>query len=178
MKKYLRGIWFGLEYILLNHFVCHIPSWSIRKFFYVIFGIKIGKHSRIGMNTTIVCPKKIKIGYNTIINEKCHLDGRGKLEIGNNTSISFGTVIITATHQLSDFAYREENVIIEDNVWIGVNAIILNGSILKKGSVIGAGCVVKSIAEEKTVYAGNPMKKIKYRDNFKEYEINYHPFFR
>ena len=109
MKKYLRGIWFGLEYILLNHFVCHIPSWSIRKFFFVLFGIKIGKHSRIGMDTTIVCPKKIKIGYNTIINEKCHLDGRGKLEIGNNTSISFGTVIITATHQLSDFAYREEN---------------------------------------------------------------------
>lgn len=168
-----------LKYMILNHFVKHIPSWYIRRVFYILMGMKIGKKSRIGINTTIVDPKRIIIGDRTIINEDCHLDGRGGLTIGNDTSISFKTIIITATHnEENNFKYFSEKTIIKDHVWIGANAIILNGSTLENQCVIGAGCVFKGKTNEKEIYVGNPAKKIRDIKCSAEYEINYRPFFR
>ncbi len=168
------------RYLVLNHFVNHIPCWFIRKFLYKLFGLKIGKNSRIGINTIIVSPKRIKIGHNTIINEMCYLDGRGQLEIGNNSSISFRTTILTATHNANsnDFEYYEKKVVIGNNVWLGANAIVLDGSIINNYAVIGAGSVFKGTANENDIYIGNPAKKIKVRKIDNEYTINYRPFFR
>ena len=175
----LRRLKFDLKYMFLNSFVNHIPAWTIRKMFYKLFGIKLGKKSRIGINTIIMEPKNIKIGDRTIINENCHLDGRGGLEIENDASISFGTVIITGTHDSSNgFEFKSDKVIIKDHVWIGTHAIILNGSIIEKYCIIGAGCVFKGNTEEKGIYVGNPSKLIKYRENVNDYKINYKPFFR
>lgn len=168
-----------LKYMILNHFVNHIPSWYIRRIFYILAGMKIGKKARIGINTVVVDAKKIRIGERTIINENCHLDGRGGLIIGNDSSISFGTTIITATHNMSnDFECIPEEVIIKDHVWIGTHAIILNGSIIENFCVIGAGCVFKRKSKEKEVYVGNPAKMIKNRECFCNYKIDYKPYFR
>ena len=64
-------------YVFLNNFVNYIPCWSIRRAIYRLFGMKIGKNSRIMMKTIVVYPKGITIGENSIINEQCLLDGRG-----------------------------------------------------------------------------------------------------
>ena len=170
---------FDFKYMILNHFINNIPFWNVRKFFYSLFGLKIGKQSRIGIKTVIVEPKNIKIGDRTIINENCHLDGRGGIEIENDTSISFGTVIITGTHDSNDkFKYKTEKVIIKDHVWIGTHAIILNGSIIESYSIIGAGCVFKTKSNKNEIFVGNPARKIKERENIEDYKIEYKPFFR
>ena len=178
MERLFRFI-YDFKYILLNCFVRHIPSWYIRKIFYVFMGMKIGKKSRIGINTIVVEPKNIVIGERSIINENCYLDGRGGLKIGNNASISFETTIITTTHDTGDtFKCITESTIIKNNVWIGNNVIILNGSVIENLCVIGAGCVFKCTTEEKGIYVGNPARKIKSRECLGEYKINYKPFFR
>lgn len=87
-------------YIFYNYIVAYIPSWTLRKCFYILGGMKIGKGSRIYMKCKVRSPWNIRIGNNTIINEECYLDGRGSLIIGNNVSISYYTVIITASHEL------------------------------------------------------------------------------
>ena len=51
---------------------------------------------------------------------------------------------------------------IGDNCWIGANAIILQGVTIAEGCIIASGSIVtKSLNEKRTLYAGNPSKKIK-----------------
>ncbi len=169
-----------LVYIFLNGLVCYIPIWKIRKIIYKSFGMKIGNHTRIGINTKIISPHKIILGDYSVINEECYLDGRGGLNIGNNCSISIRTIIITASHDANSdmFAYYEKEVQIKDNVWIGANAVILDGSILNNYTIIGANAVVKTETVEKGIYVGNPLKLLKYRDINSKYHINYIAYFR
>ena len=64
-------------------------------------GMTIGRGSRIGINTIVVSPRGITLGERAIVNEMCYLDGRGGIRIGNDASISFGTTIITASHDMN-----------------------------------------------------------------------------
>lgn len=171
---------YDFKYIFLNRFICTIPSWHIRSFFYKLFGMKIGKGSRIGIGTIVIEPRGIVIGDRTIVNENCHLDGRGKLSIGNDVSISIYSKIITASHVSSSekFTYYEAPVKIGNNVWLGCGAVILDGSNIEDKCVIGAGCVIKGNTNTNMVYVGNPAKAIKQRNIKGEYEISYHPYFR
>lgn len=178
MKRISR-LKFDFKYMFLNHFVNHIPSWYVRRLFYIIMGMKIGKNSRIGINTVVMNPEGIVIGNRVIINENCHLDGRGGLEIEDDVSISFGTTIITGTHDTNkDFHFIPGKVIIKDHVWTGANAIILNESTVESLCIIGAGCVFKGKSQKRGIYVGNPAIKIKDRECLGEYKMDYKPFFR
>jgi maltose O-acetyltransferase len=76
MKKHLISILGSFLYVFTNYFVAYIPAWFIRKALYRMLGMKIGKHSRIMMRTTVTIPWNIKIGENTYINEFSSIDGR------------------------------------------------------------------------------------------------------
>lgn len=167
-------------YMFLNYFVAYIPSWTIRKMIYLIFGMKIEKGARIYMKCVVRSPWRIKIGENTIINECCYLDGRGSITIGKNTSISFYTTIISASHdsRSKKFDYIKEQVVIGDNVWIGARAIVLQGTNIRNQCVLAAGSTLKGKTEEGYIYAGIPAQKRKYRDLEAAYDINHYDFFR
>lgn len=59
----------------------------MQKIFYIMFGMKIGKGSRINMRCIIMNTWNIVIGNNSIINEYTLIDGRGGVIIGNNCSV-------------------------------------------------------------------------------------------
>lgn len=178
MKKF-RSWANCLLYLLLKTFVAYFPVWTIRKLIYCALGMKIGRGSRIGIGTMVVCPWNVHIGANTIINENCHLDGRGGLKIGNNVSISLYTIILSASHdsRSESFEYVKKAVVIEDHVWIGARSIILEGSQLGRACIIAAGSTFRGIAEEDCLYSGVPAKKIRKRELKGLYELDYHPFF-
>lgn len=179
IKPALRRMKYDFEYIFLNQLVRHIPFWMVRRFFYRAMGMTIGKGSRIGINTIVVSPRGITLGERAIVNEMCYLDGRGGIRVGNDASISFGTTIITASHDMNQgFACYSDKTDIGDHVWIGAHAILLDGAKVESYAVIGAGCVFKGTAEPYGVYVGNPAKKVKTRDASGEYTMDYHPFFR
>ncbi len=73
----LKVLVYDFVYIFINYFVAGIPCWSIRKMLYKLFGMKIGKGSRINMKCFVIEPWNVKIGENSIINEVCLIDGRG-----------------------------------------------------------------------------------------------------
>lgn len=168
------------KYIFLNMFVNKIPCWTIRKKLYKSCGMQIGAGARIGIGTVVVGPENITIGKRSVINEFCHLDGRGGLKIGNDTSVSVYTTIITAGHDKDSekFRFRASKTKIGDNVWIGARAIILEGSVIDDFAVIGAGCVFKGTAKRNEIYIGNKKSCYGNRNIQKNYELDYHPFFR
>jgi acetyltransferase-like isoleucine patch superfamily enzyme len=150
------------ENYILNAFVAHIPSHHIRRFFYRVDGMKIGRGSSIHMGTVFYDPHNISVGRDTIIGEKAVLDGRAKLTIGNHVDIASEVMIYNAQHDILDekFGAVSEAVVIEDYVFIGPRAIILPGVKIGKGAVVGAGAVVTKSVEPSQIVGGIPAKVI------------------
>src|SRR5476649_21426 len=73
--------------------VGHIPIHHVRRFFYRLGGMWIGKGSSIHMGTIFYNVKNISIGEDTILGENLVLDGRGKLRIGNHVDIASEVMI-------------------------------------------------------------------------------------
>jgi len=148
------------------HLVGFIPVHHIRRFFYRLSGIKIGKGSTIHMGTIFFDPKNIEIGTDTIIGEGALLDGRAHLKIGNHVDIATDVMIYNSEHNIhaehfaADEGVVEAPVHIEDYVFIGPRVIILPGITIRKGAVIGAGAVVTKDVEAFMIVGGVPAKVI------------------
>jgi len=152
-----------LEFVVMKlHYVGKVPSHHYRRFFYRMFGMKIGRGSAIHMNLKLYNPFNIQIGEDSIIGEDAVLDGRDKLIIGNHVDIASEVMIYNAQHDVRDPNFRAINapVIVEDYVFIGPRAIILPGITIKKGAVVGAGAVVTRDVEEGSIVGGVPAKHI------------------
>jgi len=150
-------------------FVGIIPSHTIRKFFYGLFGMKIGRGSTIHMMARIYDPRNIIIGNDTLVGERATLDGRkqlpnsyGGLEIGNHTDIASEVMIWTSQHDVHDpnFGAIEAKVTIGNYVFIGPRAIILPGINVGDGAIIAAGAVVTKDVKPFDIVAGVPAKSI------------------
>jgi acetyltransferase-like isoleucine patch superfamily enzyme len=106
----------------------------------------------------------VEIGKNTMISLGAKIDTRrGMVVIGNNCTITHGTVILShdAAAARMNKTKGEGTTIIEDNVFIGVNSVVLPGVTIGLSSIIGAGSVVTTDTPPKSVAVGNPAKVIK-----------------
>ncbi len=161
-----KNICLDFELMVLR-FVGHIPFHTVRLYIYRIFGVKIGKGSRIHMWCNFFQPKNIEIGEDTIIGDHAFLDGRAKLKIGNHTALASSVLIYNSEHDIhsQDFHAKEKEVVINDYVFIGPRVIILPGVTIGKGAVICAGAVVTKNIMPFTVVAGIPAKEIGKRKN-------------
>jgi maltose O-acetyltransferase len=168
-KSINRGvnILLDFELMLLNFTSCSVPLHSIRKFFFRLAGVKIGKNSFLHMGTRFYLPKNIKIGDGTIIGDRCFLDGRAKLTVGNNVDIASQVLIYNSEHNLNSDGFDpiEEPVEIGDYVFIGPRAIILPGVKIGRGAVVAAGAVVTSDVKPFEIVGGVPAKVISERKN-------------
>lgn len=161
---------------LFLRIVGYLPSSRIRRMFYRIFGMRIGKDSNIYMGAEIRGAKNIIIGEATSIGHRSILDGRGGLQIGNNVNISTGVWFWTAEHDVKDpwFAITEDKIIVEDYVWIGSRVTVLPGVTIGKGSVIATGAVVINNVRPYTIVGGVPAKRIGDRPRELRYRLTQH----
>ena len=158
----IKWIWMDLVLFKLNLVSHCIPFHSIRKFYFRLFGLKIGKNSFIHMRTRFFNPAGITIGNGTIVGDACFLDGRASLVIGNNVDIATGVMVYNSEHDVhsEDFKPIEEPIEIGDYVFIGPRAIILPGVKIGKGAVIAAGAVVTRSVKDFEIVGGVPAKPI------------------
>lgn len=179
MKRMLRSIYYnGLLYVA-NRLVSRVPIHSLRLFFYRRFmRFSIGTSSYIFMDAWFDSKGQgsFVMGNNSVVNQKCRLDTRGAIFIGNNVSISAEVCILTADHDLhsSTFEGRTKPVSISDFAFVGTRALILPGISIGKGAAIGAGAVVTRDVPECTIVAGCPARQIGFRDpSVLNYRIDY-----
>jgi len=169
MGKVLRRIsTIILEFEVMKlHFVGRIPSHHVRRFFYRLAGMKIGKGSTIHTGARFYDPRNVEIGNDSIIGEGVVLDGRDRLIIGDHVDIASEVMIYNSEHDVQSIDFRaiKKPVVIEDYVFIGPRAIILPGVRIGKGAVVGAGAVVTKDVEDYSIVGGVPAKVIGERKN-------------
>lgn len=162
-----------------NHLVARIPSHSFRLAFYrSVLGFKIGRGSSILMGTWFDDSRKLRIGAHSVVNQRCRLDLRGGITIGNNVSISANVTILSADHDVKApaFSYRERPVVIDDYVFIGTGSTILPGVSIGRGAVVAAGSVVPRSVPPLAIVAGNPAKVVGHRPaDALDYMLDYRP---
>ncbi len=183
MKALLRSIAYDGLLFITNRMVARIPCHALRLFFYRhVMKFSIGRHSYIFMDAWFDTKGKgsFVMGSHSVVNQKCRLDNRGTIVIGNNVAVSAGVCILTADHDLHSpsFSTRLRRVTIEDFAFIGTGALLLPGVTVGKGAGVGAGAVVTKDVPEFTIVAGCPAKQIGRRSELSlNYDAGYHRWF-
>lgn len=165
--------------------------WALRALTYKLFFSNIGKLSYIGKPLYIegkiyisigdrvrIYPRIrmkafnggiIQIGNNLAIEQNVHIiSGKGKLSIGDGTTISANVFISNVDHEYRDVSksVMEQQLLFKDtqignSCFIGYGAVILPGTILGDHCIVGANAVVRGSYPGNCVLAGNPAKIIK-----------------
>jgi maltose O-acetyltransferase len=178
MKSILRRVYYeGLLYIA-NRVVARMPCHCFRLFFYRrVFGFSIGRSSSIFMDAWFDTKGKgsFILGDGSVVNQKCRLDNRGGIEIGNSVAVAAEVCILTADHDVRahDLVTRYGKVTIGDYAFIGTRAMLLPGVRIGRGAAVGAGSVVTKDVPDYTVVAGCPAKPIGTRSEPFEYSTAY-----
>lgn len=158
----IYSYWLEFETAMLWYVIGAVPFHMIRRFFYRLAGVKIGKNSTIHMFAQMYDPSRISIGNDTKVGTQAVLDGRDTLKIGNHVDIASRVMIYNAQHaiQHEDFGMETAPVVIEDYVFIGPGAILLPGVTIGKGAVVAAGAVVTKDVAPMSIVGGVPAKPI------------------
>jgi acetyltransferase-like isoleucine patch superfamily enzyme len=161
---------------LCSQIISRIPFVSLRMQAYRVAGLKVGEGSVLLLNTEIQQVEDVTIGANTVINQRCYLDGRGGLSIGNNVNISSHVILVAGTHDIQNgtaFSGFVSRVVVEDYAWLCTRCIVLPGVTIGRGSVVAAGAVVTRSTEPFSVCAGVPARKIGERNRDLNYKLSY-----
>ncbi|MBD2212837.1 acyltransferase [Nostoc linckia FACHB-104] len=130
-----------------------------------------GADVRFKRDIKIEHPQNVSLGNKVYIGPDVLLDGRGGITIGDNSTIGFNVVILSANHdyQSNDLPYEynvyiHKPVVIGRNVWIAGNVLIVPGVTIGDGAIIAAGTVVTGNVEPLAIVGNQAMRTIKYRD--------------
>lgn len=131
---------------------------------------KIGTGSTISSGVRLLYPRQISLGENVGIARNVTLDGRGGLEIGDDTIIGLESIIVTSTHisKEKDIPIRKQGMFcapvrIGSDVWIGARVIVLPGVNIGNGAIVGANSVVTKDVPQYSIVGGVPASSIRER---------------
>ena len=175
----LKSILVALAFQGYNSVFTHLPFHFLRRLYLTaVLRIPVGRGSYIGMGCFIT-GRIISIGNHTVVNRRCHLDGRAGLRIGDNVSISPECYLLSLTHDVNspDFKAVPKPTSLGDRVWLGARAMVLPGVDMREGAVAGAGSVVTKSCGAFEIVAGAPARKIGERSRDLRYGLDYSPLF-
>lgn len=133
------------------------------------FGAYVGK-SLFYRSVRIYAPWNLRVGNLSCIGPGVELYCKAPIAIGDNTVISQGAYLCTATHDLTSpvMALKTAPIVIGNDCWVAARVAILPGVTFGDGAVAGLGAVVTRTVPSLTVVAGNPARPIKTRTIQKE----------
>jgi len=139
--------------------------YSFQSFYYSHLFDGCGENLTFWGSCNIKNPQNIKVGNNLSINDNAYINALGGVVIGNDVSISAGSMIISTMLDPESFLTKKNHcnkkIIIGNNVQIGAGSIILGGVILGDNIIIGAGSIVTKSVKSNRIITGNPGKVLR-----------------
>lgn len=162
-----------------NHLISRVVFSKVRMFWYrSVMGFSIGKGSSILTDFRVSCRKNITIGSHTVVNNHCRFDNRFPIDLGNNVSVTWGTVLLTKGHDIDDPLFRTKGAPIKlgDRSWVCAGAMLLPGVNLGEGAVVLSGAVVVKDVPSYHVVGGNPAVFVRERSRNLTYFLSWDPW--
>ena len=140
--------------------------------------VEFGDNVRIDAQTIILATHgSLKIGSHVHVAVQCLFSCGGGISLGDFTSISMGTKIISASdssngdwlvgpnHPPHLIRVRREPIVIDHYAWLGTNSVMLPGSKASQGSMLGVNGIATAgqILMPWSISVGNPAKFFKSR---------------
>ncbi len=157
---------------LLGKLLLLIPIVNKKQFVYQLLGVRVDSKSDsyfIGNPMLVGDYSNLLMHNHTEIERNCFLLAKDKIEIGENSTISYGVSVLTsadpnASYNALSTLYptMKAPVVIGKDCWIGANSTILPGVTIGDFSVVAAGSVVTKDVPSGTMVAGNPAVVKKY----------------
>lgn len=123
-----------------------------------LFGARIGQGVLIKPAVNIKYPWKLQVGDYSWIGEDVWIDNLSDVVIGNNVTLSQGSLLLTGSHDpmKTTFDFISIPIVLEDGVWIGAKAVVFGGVTCRSHSILGLNSVAEKDLEPYTIYKGNP----------------------
>lgn len=136
-----------------------------KRFLLRLFGARIDPTAVVYSSARVYYPANLTMDAYSCLASDVDCYNVAAVHIGANTTVSQGTYLCTASHDITNplNPLITAPIIIEDQAWIAAKAIIGMGITIGQGAVVGAGACVFKDVEPWTVVGGNPAKFIKKR---------------
>lgn len=137
----------------------------IRNVILRLFGAKVPLKISIYPTCKIYAPWNLEVGEKSCIGPHTEIYNKNKIIIGENTVISQGAFLCTASHDYTNasFTLVTKPIVVEDCAWVAADAFVGPGVKIGKGAIVGARSAVFNNVEPWTIVGGNPAKFIKKR---------------
>jgi putative colanic acid biosynthesis acetyltransferase WcaF len=122
------------------------------------FGARLGRGVVVKPAVNIKYPWKLQVGDHSWIGEDVWIDNLSDVIIGNNVTLSQGSLLLTGSHDHSrtSFDFLSYPIVLEDGVWIGAKAVVGGGITCRTHSILGINSVAEKDLEPFIIYKGNP----------------------
>ena len=136
-----------------------------KRFLLRLFGAKIDSTAVVYSSAKVYYPANLIMERYACLASDVDCYNVDIIRIGANTTISQGTYLCTASHDITNSLNPliTAPIIVEDQAWIAADAFVGMGVTIGQGAVVGARAAVFKNVEPWTVVGGNPAKFIKKR---------------
>ena len=137
-----------------------------KRFLLRMFGAKVHPTAQVYSSARIYYPANLTMEAYSCLADGVECYNVAPVTVGAHSTISQGTLLCTASHDITDSHHRlvTAPIVVEDQVWIGARAYIGMGVVVRQGAVVGATASVYKTVEPWTVVGGNPARFIKKRE--------------
>ena len=131
-----------------------------------MFGAKVHPTAQVYSSARIYYPANLTMEAYSCLADGVECYNVAPVTVGAHSTISQGTLLCTASHDITDSHHRlvTAPIVVEDQVWIGARAYIGMGVVVRHGAVVGATASVYKTVEPWTVVGGNPARFIEKRE--------------
>lgn len=160
----IRLVW-GVTWTACARWLPRSVGSGWKRFLLRMFGAKIHPTAVVYSSAKIYYPANLEMAEYSCLASDVDCYNVAPIKIGANTTVSQGSYLCTASHDITDATNPliTYPIVIEDQVWVAARAIIGMGVHVGQGAVIGAGACVFKDVEPWTVVGGNPARLIKER---------------
>ncbi|MCM1163354.1 MAG: putative colanic acid biosynthesis acetyltransferase [Muribaculaceae bacterium] len=157
-----------LVWLLINSTIFRLLigrlCWPLRRGLLMAFGATVDRQAYIYPSCSIFAPWFLTVGR-ACLGPRTEIYNKDFVVIGNDTVVSQGSKLYTATHDTSSLMLPlvTRPIVLENHVWVAADVFVGPGVTLGEGSVAGARSAVFRDVEPWTIVGGNPARVIKKR---------------